>query len=126
MIAKIIDYKVFYKLEYRHFITSFVAAVVVVAACLSEYGVTAATVIFCSQWALLCQAWFVTTLPAMSNAMRTIAWIVFAATVLLFGRQLPYMINSPVTGESFTSFMFIMIIFLGALIASAHLPKKEK
>ncbi|MGB1291765.1 MAG: hypothetical protein ACPG5Z_06505 [Pseudoalteromonas sp.] len=112
-------------MEYRHFLTAVVGGLVVSVACFSEYGIIAPTVVFCSQWGLVCLSWFVTTLPAMNNFMRCFAWVFFSLMVMVFSRQIPYMINNPNVGQSFYPFMFIMIGFLIALITLAHIGDKK-
>ena len=112
-------------MEYKHFLTAVVGGLVVSAAMFSEYGIIAPTVIFCSQWGLVCLSWFVTTLPAMNNFMRCFAWVFFSLMVMVFGRQIPYMINSPLIGHSFCPFMFIMSGFLIALIGLAHIGDND-
>ena len=113
-------------MEYKHFLTAVISGIVVAVAIFAEYGVIAATVIFCSQWALVCLTWFITTLPGMNGIMRGTAWALFIAMVLLLGRQIPYMIASPLIGHSFCSFMLVMFIFLSALISMAHLEDYKK
>ena len=112
-------------MEYKHFITALTSALVVTVACLSQYGVSAPIVIFCESWGLVCMSWFITTLPAMNNFMRSTAWVFFSLMVMVFGNQIPYMIHSPVVGPSFYPFMFVMIGFIAALITMAHIGHKK-
>ena len=113
-------------MEYKHFLTAIVGGSVVAVAILAEYGITAATVIFCTQWALVCLTWFITTLPGMNSLMRGTAWVLFMAMILLLGRQIPYMISAPGIGHSFCSFMLVMFVFLSALISMAHIEDFKK
>lgn len=112
-------------MEYKHFITAIVGGLVVTVACFSQYGINAPTVIFCQSWGLVCMSWFITTLPAMNNFMRSTAWVFFSLMVMVFGRQIPYMINSPSVGPSFYPFMFVMIAFLAGVILLAHIGDKK-
>ena len=113
-------------MDYMHFVTALTGGIVVVVACLSQYGVNAPTVIFCTQWGLVASTWFITTLPAMNNFMRGIAWSLFVCMVLLLGRQIPYMINSRSVGESFYDFMIMAGIFIIALIVFAHTRENKQ
>lgn len=114
-------FKGFLSVNYIHFLTAIIGGAIVVISCLSQYGVNAPTVIFCTQWGLVCSTWFIATLPGMNNVMRSISWSLFTVMALLLGRQIPYMLNSPRIGESFYSFMLVMSVFLIALIAIAYL-----
>tara|TARA_R110000850_G_scaffold11976_4_gene40746 strand:- start:21950 stop:22288 length:339 start_codon:yes stop_codon:yes gene_type:complete len=112
-------------MEYKHFLTAIMGFGVVSVACLSQYGTNAPIVIFCQSWGLVCMSWFITTLPGMNDFMRSTAWVFFSLMVMVFGRQIPYMIDSPSVGPSFYPFMFVMIGFLAALITFAHLGDKK-
>ena len=113
-------------MEYRHFITALLGGVVVVVACFAEFGINAPTVIFANKWALVCSAWFMTTLPGINSFMRTTVWFLLMGMLINLGVQIPYMFDSLRVGHAFCQFMITWTVFIFALMVFAHTREQQQ
>ena len=113
-------------MEHRHFLTALMGGAFVSVACFALYGVSAQTVIFTSQWGLVCFSWFVTTLKGTDAVVRFLSWLVLVFFILVIGRQIPYMLHSPSIGNDFYPFMGICFLFIASVMFLFRSGEKRK